>query len=300
MSRRPHLALQAAEVFDLTMAVAEADQGFSGQVAYDETLFDDETIRAHGRTTRACWRPSRRDPDQRLSQLPLLSDAERQQVLVEWNGPSADSAAAGLRPPAIRGAGTAQAGAVAAVFEGQTMTYGELDARANRLARYLQTRGVGPEVLVGICLEPSLEMAVAILAVLKAGGAYVPLDPDDPRERLDFFVADSRPAVVLTTTALADKISDRQTRCGATRRGSGAIQRHSDENPPCGTTPDNAMFVLYTSGSTGKPKGAINLHRGVANRLLWEQPIFGWGRTTASCSRRRLASTCRSRSSSAA
>ena len=151
------------------------------------------------------------------------------------------------------------------------MTYGRLDALANQLARYLQRRDVGPEVLVGICLEPSLEMAVAIMGVLKAGGAYVPLDPDDPRERLDFFLADSRPAVVLTTTPLAERFSAADARIIRLDVHAEYISYEKTGTPPCEVLPDNAVFVLYTSGSTGTPKGAINHHGGIANYLLWKR-----------------------------
>ncbi len=157
------------------------------------------------------------------------------------------------------------------------MSYRRLNARANQLAHYLRERGVGPEVLVGICLEPSLEMAVAILGVLKAGGVYVPLDPEDPRERLDFFVADSRPAAILTTTGLAERFSAGEARVIHLDAEGERISRESDSNPPCQTGPENAVFVLYTSGSTGKPKGAVNLHRGIANYLLWKRQTLGLG-----------------------
>ena len=123
-----------------------------------------------------------------------------------------------------------------------------------------------------------MEMAAAILGVLKAGGVYVPLDPEDPRERLDFFVADSRPAAIVTTTALAERFSAGDAQVIRLDADAATVSpRQSESNPACQTGPENAVFVLYTSGSTGKPKGAVNLHRGIANYLLWKRENLGLG-----------------------
>jgi len=151
--------------------------------------------------------------------------------------------------------------AVAVVFEGQTLTYRSWTP-VPPAAHRLQQLGVGPEVLVGLCLERSLDMAVALVAVLKAGGAYVPLDPDYPRERLDFVVADSRPAVVLTTARLTDRFAVSDAAVVRLDEDRETIARHSASAPPARAHADNAVYVLYTSGSTGRPKGAVNHHRG--------------------------------------
>ena len=127
--------------------------------------------------------------------------------------------------------------AVAVTFEGRSMTYGELNARANQLAHYLTALGVGPEVLVGICLKRSLEMAVGLLGALKAGGAYVPMDPEDPPERLDFIVADSRPPVILTTSELTAKFSAPDATIVRLDADQERIAGQSENDPPCRTTP---------------------------------------------------------------
>ena len=273
-----NLSLEGAEVFDLALAISDADQGFQAQFEYDESLFDHQTIVNMTVHFETLLEAVAADPDQRLSQLPLLSPHDREQLLVEWNRVPAEVAGGGLRAPVVRGPGRASGPRPwPCARGGETMSYGQLNARANRLAHYLRERGVGPEVLVGICLEPSPEMAAAILGVLKAGGVYVPLDPEDPRERLDFFVADSRPAAIVTTTALAERFSAGDAQVIRLDADAEQIARQSESNPACQTGPENAVFVLYTSGSTGKPKGAVNLHRGIANYLLWKRENLGLG-----------------------
>ncbi|WP_420884293.1 non-ribosomal peptide synthetase [Planktothrix rubescens] len=168
--------------------------------------------------------------------------------------------------------------AIAVVFENQQLTYTELNGRANQLAHYLQSLGVGPEVLVGIAVERSFEMIVGLLGILKAGGAYVPLDPDYPTERLQFMLEDSQVSLLLTQQHLlasfpqssetaTPKIicldSDRQI-----------ISQAKNVNPENSVTTGNLVYVIYTSGSTGKPKGTMNTHRGISNRLLWMQEAY--------------------------
>ena len=166
--------------------------------------------------------------------------------------------------------------AVAVVFEDDSLSYAELNRRANQLAHYLRGLGVKPDDRVAICAERSLEMVVALLAVLKAGGAYVPLDPAYPPERLRFMIEDSAPLALLTQSHLRALLAEsrrcpagaRSRRCGCTGRTSlAAIQtRHR-----IGLTPQHLAYVIYTSGSTGMPKGVMVQHRGVVNRLIWMQ-----------------------------
>jgi amino acid adenylation domain-containing protein len=174
----------------------------------------------------------------------------------------------------------AQAGrtpdAVAVVFEGEQLTYRDLEERADRLAQHLiRNLGVGPEVLVGICMERSVEMVVGLLGILKAGGAYVPLDPDYPRERLGYMLSDSRAPVLLTQARLRNDLEDRaaQVLCLDSdwrQLTKGEVQ----ERPTQRVTAENLAYVIYTSGSTGRPKGVMNTHRGICNRLLWMQDEY--------------------------
>src|SRR5262249_15311200 len=143
--------------------------------------------------------------------------------------------------------------AVALGFEGERLTYRELNARANRLAHHLRGLGVGPEVLVGVCVERSLDLVVALLGVLKAGGGHAPLDPAYPRERQEFMLADAVAAVVLTQESLA--------------ADAGAVARQSSDNPPPAAGADHLAYVIYTSGSTGRPKGVQITHGSVVNFL---------------------------------
>ncbi|WP_442937032.1 amino acid adenylation domain-containing protein [Nostoc sp.] len=165
--------------------------------------------------------------------------------------------------------------ATAVVFENTQLTYQQLNQRANQLAHHLRSLGVGPEVLVGICLERSLEMIVGLLGILKAGGAYVPLDPAYPSERLAFILEDTQTPVLLTQEKLVKNLPPHQAQVVCLDLGWEANIENSQENPVNETTPDNLIYVIYTSGSTGQPKGVTIAHRGICNQLCWKQTTFG-------------------------
>ncbi|MDC0716420.1 non-ribosomal peptide synthetase [Nannocystis bainbridge] len=210
-------------------------------------------------------------PGRRLSELGLLTEAEHA-TLAAWN----DTVVA--YPPArcIHALFEEQAArtpdAVALVFGDQRLSYRELDERANQLAHHLCGLGVSPEVLVGLCVERSLEMVVGLLAILKAGGAYVPLDPGYPRERLAFMLKDARPAVLLTQARLRDSLPPHDV--ATVQLDEGDWQRQPRTSPAVDVGPDHAIYVIYTSGSTGQPKGVLNTHRGLYNRLRWMQRAY--------------------------
>ncbi len=164
--------------------------------------------------------------------------------------------------------------AVAVVFEERRFTYQELNCHANQLAHHLRTLGVGPEVLVGICMERSLEMVVGLLGILKAGGAYVPLDPAYPLERLAFVLDDIQAPVILTVEGLVKKLPEHGKQVVCLDSDWETIAQNSEENPACETTPENLIYVIYTSGSTGKPKGVMIPHLGISNMLEWRQATF--------------------------
>ena len=164
--------------------------------------------------------------------------------------------------------------AVAIVHGNEQLTYRELNTRANQLAHHLNSFGVGPEVLVGICLERSLEMIVAVLGILKAGGAYVPLDPEYPMERLRFMLADSRSAVLLTHSRLVEELPPHEAKVICIDSDWDAIARYGQEAPFSTTSVENLAYVIYTSGSTGKPKGVAISHGGLLNLLFWHRDVF--------------------------
>jgi amino acid adenylation domain-containing protein len=271
------VAMEVAK-FDLSLTLAVTPQGLLGGLTYSTDLFERGTVeRMVGHLERVLEQAAA-DADVRLSQLELLGDAERALVLEAWNRADAEYPA----HPCIHERFEAQAArtpaAVAVVYEGEALSYAELNARANRLAHHLRRRGVGPEVRVGICLERSLEMVVSILAVLKAGGAYVPLDPAYPAERVAFTLSDAGVPVVLAqekvraTLAVPEGV-ELISLDGAAEE----IAAESAENPRSGATPESLAYVIYTSGSTGTPKGALIEHRNVARLFTATDAWFGFG-----------------------
>jgi amino acid adenylation domain-containing protein len=165
----------------------------------------------------------------------------------------------------------------ALTFEGKTLSYSELNTRANRLAHFLQSKGVGPETLVGICAFRSMEMVIALLAIIKAGGAYVPFDPTYPVKRLAFMIEDSRVPIILTQKACGAILENASAEVIYFEDIASDLQDYPTGNPPITTRPENLAYVIYTSGSTGNPKGAMNTHKGIVNRLLWMQETFQIG-----------------------
>lgn len=209
-----------------------------------------------------------------VSSRPSLTEAQRQQLLVGWNQTQQDYP----RDKCIHQLFEEQVKrtplATAVVFENQQLTYEELNQRANQLARYLQKRGVGPEVLAGICVERSLEMIIGLLGILKAGGAYLPLDPAYPAERLNFIWRDARPAVLLTQERYKQQLPLEKEQIICLDSDWESIQQESKENPSRATTPQNLAYVIYTSGSTGTPKGVLVEHRGLCNLVQAQIRLF--------------------------
>ncbi|HEU4562176.1 MAG TPA: amino acid adenylation domain-containing protein, partial [Longimicrobium sp.] len=255
--------------FDLGLTALPHDGGIRGVLEYSTDLFDRSTVRRMLGHLERVLEEAAADADVRLSQLELLGEAERAQVLEEWNRTAAEVPADRCIHELFEAQAERTPAAVAVCFKEESLTYGELNERANRLAHHLRRRGVGPEVRVGICLERSLEMVVSVLAVLKAGGAYVPLDPGLPAERLAYMLDDSGVPLVLMQTALREAVPARDgIEVLAVDALAERLAAESAENPAGGAGPDSLAYVIYTSGSTGRPKGVMNVHRGVVN-LLW-------------------------------
>jgi amino acid adenylation domain-containing protein len=261
--------------FDLTFSLEESFKGLSGVLEYNSDLFDAGAARRmlgqYGRLLEAIAS----DPEVRLSELPLLTEAERRQILDEWNDTAVvnDSSKCAHEVFAEQVKLTPDTPAV--VTETERLTFAELNLRANQLANYLRSLGVGPEKRVCICIERSVDLLVSILATAKAGGAYVPLDPLYPAERLSFMVADSSAEVLLTRAGLLEKFSPGHARIVAVDTERELIAAQKPEPPASGVLPDNLAYVIYTSGSTGQPKGVQITHASLMNLVRWYQRSSG-------------------------
>ncbi|MBF3524326.1 amino acid adenylation domain-containing protein [Burkholderia pseudomallei] len=220
--------------------------------------------------------------DMPVGMLPLLDEAERKQVVYAWNATERDYPIEQCIHQLFEAQVDRKPEAIALTFDGQRLSYAELNARANRLAHYLQARGVGPDRLVALCAERGIEMVVGLLAILKAGGAYVPLDPSHPPERLRRMLDDTNPVAVLVDDIGADALASFESHVAARSprvhlsRDIAQWRACSPANPP--TPRERAArrlaYVIYTSGSSGEPKGVMNEHRGVVNRLWWMQQTY--------------------------
>ena len=263
--------------FDLHLFMEEMDGHLQGYCDYDSNLFNADTIERLLGHFQTLLQGVVADPNQRISDLPLLTQAEKQQLLVECNQTTRDYPKAHCIHQLFEEQVEKTPHAIAVVFEDQQLTYRELDLRANQLAHYLRKLGVGPEVLVGLCVERSLEMVVGILAILKAGGAYVPLDPSYPKERLAFMLEDSQADVLISQSSLIEGLPAHNATVLCLDRGWEEISTESQDNPLPLTTPDNLAYVIYTSGSTGTPKGALIAHHNVVRLFRATDSWFHFG-----------------------
>ncbi len=255
--------------FDMSLFMAEVDNGLVGELEYNSDLFDTATIaRLIARFQRALAALAA-DPEGRIADVPLMDEDERRALEASWSGPRADVPHVGAHA-LFEASAARDPGAAAALFGERRISYGELDERANRFARYLQAAGVGPEVRVGMCLDRSFDMLVTILGIWKAGGTYVPLDPAYPAARLAFMLEDSRAAVVVTRAGLRDRLPPARARVVVLDAERDAIAAHPASAPPCAASDDNLAYVIYTSGSTGRPKGVAMSHRPLVNLVEWQ------------------------------
>ena len=250
----------------LTLLLRESDQGLTGWLEYQTDRLDAAMITRMVKHFQMLLSGIVANPKQRLTELPLLTAAERHQILGEWNETWTDYPEATCIHQLFEAQVERTPDAIALVFADEHLTYRELNVRANQLAHHLQALGVEPEVMVGLCMSRSPLMIVGLLGILKAGGAYVPLDPDYPGERLAFMLKDTRAPMVLTQDHLiANLPSLPQLHVLALDKGWAEIDKERQDNVVSGVKFDNLAYVIYTSGSTGKPKGVLVEHQGVCN-----------------------------------
>ncbi|SCE78278.1 non-ribosomal peptide synthetase [Micromonospora mirobrigensis] len=256
--------------FDLVLMVQEDPEGLRLGFEYSTDLFRDRTIARMADQFEVLLESALARPDERVQDLVMLPEAERTRILGDWNVASRS----GGEPAYLHELFAAQAArtpdAVALVHSDEQVSYRELDARANQLAHALRARGVGPDVLVGLCLDRSVEVLVGLLGILKAGGGYVPMDPRNPRDRLAFLVEDAGLRLVLTRSHLNDRAAAAGAPTICLDTGWSAIAAEPTEAPATpGLTLDNLAYIIYTSGSTGRPKGVMVAHRCLNHVVPW-------------------------------
>jgi amino acid adenylation domain-containing protein len=274
MTVQPYAMAQMEGQLDLTLEIVEGRNVLACAFKFNRDLFEPDTVCRWEGHFRTLIDAVIADPGRPVSRLPLMPAMEREQVLTGWQGADVPYpldrclhhwvAAQAQRTPdriAVRMDGPGQ----------DTLSYRELDARSQQLAYRLSRLGVGPDHVVGVFAERSLDMVVALLGVLKAGGAYLPLDPELPRARLDLIIDDARPTAIVTQAGLASRLA--VSGCAVVDLGAAADP--ADDPPPLRpAAADDLAYVIYTSGSTGQPKGVENTHRGICNRLLWMQDAY--------------------------
>jgi amino acid adenylation domain-containing protein len=257
--------------FDLTLTIIQsaANTDWNCCVEYNTDLFASSTIRRVLRHFEQLLEAALLNPEKRVSELPILSEEERQQLLVEWNRTTVDFPSDKCVHELFARQAEEQPSAVALVCAGVQLTYGELNHRANQLAHYLRRLGVGPEKLVALAMDRSLEVVIALLGILKAGGAYLPLDPSYPVERLRFMLQDSGASLLISgsRSSLALPALSQCVQSVCLDSDLLQIAKERDDEPERTATPDNLAYVIYTSGSTGQPKGAQIVRRSFVNLL---------------------------------
>jgi len=273
--------------FDLSLYIGETDEGLRLTFEYNTDLFNHTTIARMGRHFETLVEGAVSNPDKPLRNLPLLDDAELHRLLVEWTDTSAAYPRRCIHE-LFEEQAKATPDARAVIFENQQITFGELDQRANQLAHYLCRRGVGPEVVIAVCMEPTVDLVVGLLGILKAGAAFVPVDPSYPAERVAFLLQDSRASIVLTQARVLETLPASAAETICVDSGWAEIARESTTVPPPRTTSENAAYVIYTSGSTGQPIASVSPHHASLNRFAWMWKAYPFAADEICCQKTSL------------
>ncbi len=254
--------------FDLTLSVREAADALTATVEYSTDLFEPATVHRMLERFQILLEGVVANPEQRLSRLPILTEAERREILVDWNDTARDYPKDQCVQEFFERQVERAPDAVAVSFDKKQLTYRELNRRANQLAHYLRKLGVEPVTRVAVYMERSLEMVVGLLGILKAGATYVPLDVDYPNERVSFMLGDSQTKFLLTQKQFSNKLPEWRGKIVCLDPDWKTFSREPDDNPASGTTAENLAYVIYTSGSTGTPKGVAIPHRAIARLVI--------------------------------
>lgn len=254
--------------FDLTFTTAETEEGLVGEIEYNLDIFSPETIERFATHFKTLLCSAAAAPEQDISRLNLLPEEEHNRILVEWNETATKFPHLACVHELFEEQANRSPQSIALKFEGQAVTYAELNNRANQLAHHLKKLGVGPDSLVGLAVGRSVEMIVGLLGILKAGGAYVPLDPVYPAERLDYIINDTGLTVLVTNRRFVEIGSNIRHKVFLDD-DSALLAQEKTTNVASGCTAENLAYVMYTSGSTGRPKGVLVPHRGIV-RLVKE------------------------------
>ena len=274
LEMEPYLLGQRGASMDLSLMVREAQGVFEPCWQYNTDLFEATTITRMAGHFVTLLEAIVDNPSQRISQLPLLTEFEQKQLLIDWNNTQADYPQDKCIHQLFEEQVERTPDAVAVVFENQQLTYRQLNKQANQLANYLRSLGVKADVLVGICVERSIEMVVGLLGILKAGGAYVPLDPEYPTERLSFMLEDAQVSVLLTQQDLVEKLPKNKAHLVYLDTVVQEFTQASEIDNACEVKPSNLAYVLYTSGSTGRPKAVAIEHHSPVALVSWAQEVF--------------------------
>lgn len=257
--------------FDFGFNLVEEEGGYRVECDYNTDLFDAGTIERFLRYYQALLEGVAANPQEIIGRLPLLPPEEERRLLVEWNATQRDYPKGACIHQLFEAQAARTPQAVALVEGHRSMTYAQLNTRANRLAAWLRQQRVGPEVLVGVCLERSLDLIACLLGILKAGGAYVPLDPEYPKERLGLIMKDAALPVLLTQRRLVSRLPEHSAQVLFMEELTTALE---DRAPVTGVAPQNLAYLIYTSGTTGRPKGVAIEHRHTASLLHWAREVY--------------------------
>ena len=268
-----NLARHAAQ-FDLSLHIEETSTGLSGLFEYSTDLFEADTVRRMSEHFLALLSAAVAAPDQKISELPLLTETERRQMLVEWNATEEAYPQKTLHQ-LVKEQVDRSPDAIAVISEDGSITYRELDCRANGIAHRLEAMGIGPEAVLAVCLDRSIDMVAAFLGILKAGAAYLPVDVSYPADRIAYILQDACVSAVIASPDTAGCVPDGLA--PVVILDNEGLEGQSEARRQANASPDNAAYVIYTSGSTGKPKGVVIEHRSIVNHVLWMQSRWPMG-----------------------